>query len=268
MPDHAVPPRSHRVGDVAFTVMPLSRAIDLVMTASHSVGGGDLGHPGLSVHFCNAYNVALAHTDPAYARLLSEADVVFSDGVPITWVGRRAYPAAGAEWERVYGPDVMRGVLDRSAGEGPTHYLLGSTPETLATLRSRLAADHPHAVIAGAESPPFRAATPAELVERDERIRASGASIVWVGLGTPKQDTEVKRLASSLPVLAMAVGAAFDFLAGTKPQAPEWMQRSGLEWAFRLASEPGRLGKRYLWGNSVFALEAARTMRATRGERR
>ena len=66
----------------------------------------------------------------------------------------------------------------------------------------------------------------------------------------------------------MAVGAAFDFLAGTKPQAPEWMQRSGLEWAFRLASEPGRLGKRYVWGNSVFALEAARTMRATRGQRR
>ena len=268
MQDFTVPPRTDRIGSIAFTVMPLDRAIDLVIDASSAVPAGDAGHPGLAIHFCNAYNVALARKDAAYARLLAGADVVFSDGVPITWVGRRAYPAAGAEWERVYGPDVMRGVLDRSAGEGPTHYLLGSTPETLATLRSRLAADHPHAVIAGAESPPFRAATPAELVERDERIRASGASIVWVGLGTPKQDTEVQRLASSLPVLAMAVGAAFDFLAGTKPQAPEWMQRSGLEWAFRLASEPGRLGKRYVWGNSVFALEAARTMRATRGQRR
>ncbi len=268
MQDFTVPPRTDRIGSIAFTVMPLAGAIDLVIDASSAVPAGDAGHPGLAIHFCNAYNVALARKDAAYARLLAGADVVFSDGVPITWVGRRAYPAAGAEWERVYGPDVMRGVLDRSAGEGPTHYLLGSTPETLATLRSRLAADHPHAVIAGAESPPFRAATPAELVERDERIRASGASIVWVGLGTPKQDTEVQRLASSLPVLAMAVGAAFDFLAGTKPQAPEWMQRSGLEWAFRLASEPGRLGKRYVWGNSVFALEAARTMRATRGQRR
>lgn len=268
MDDGAVPARTHRVGSIAFTVVPLADAIELAIDASRTVPAGEAGHPGLSIHFCNAYNVALARKDPAYARLLAGADVVFSDGVPITWVGRRAYPSAGANWERVYGPDVMRGVLDRSTTDGPTHYLLGSTPETLETLRAQIAVDHPHAVIAGAESPPFRAATPAELAERDKRIRASGASIVWVGLGTPKQDTEVQRLAASLPVLAMAVGAAFDFLAGTKPQAPEWMQRSGLEWAFRLASEPGRLGKRYVWGNSVFALEAARTMRATRTQRR
>jgi N-acetylglucosaminyldiphosphoundecaprenol N-acetyl-beta-D-mannosaminyltransferase len=256
------------VGGVAFTVMPLSRAIDLVMGASGAVATGALGHPGLSVHFCNAYNVALAHKDPAYAQLLDAADIVYSDGVPITWVGRRAYPAAAPDWERVYGPDVMRGVLDRSTVSGPGHYLLGGSPETLDTLRRQITTDHPGAVIAGAESPPFRVATAAELTERDERIRASGATIVWVGLGTPKQDTEVQRLAASLPVVAMAVGAAFDFLAGTKPQAPAWMQRSGMEWAFRLASEPGRLGKRYVWGNSVFAAEAARTMRATRGERR
>lgn len=268
MQDSDVPSRDHRVGSIDFTVMPLSEAIALVLDASTTVPAGEAGHPGLAIHFCNAYNVALARTDAAYARLLAAADVVFSDGVPITWVGRRAYPSAAPAWERVYGPDVMRGVLGRSTADGPTHYLLGSTPETLDTLRAQLAVDHPHAVIAGAESPPFRPATPAELAERDERIRSSGASIVWVGLGTPKQDTEVQRLAASLPVLAMAVGAAFDFLAGTKPQAPEWMQRSGLEWAFRLASEPGRLGKRYVWGNSVFALEAARTMRATRGQRR
>lgn len=267
MQDFAVPPREHRVGSVAFTVMPLSEAVSLVVEASGTVAEGAAGHPGLSIHFCNAYNVALARKDLAYAGLLAAADVVFSDGVPITWVGRRAYPSAGTAWERVYGPDVMRGVLDRSTSDGPTHYLLGSTPETLETLRTQIAVDHPTAIIAGAESPPFRTATRAELADRDERIRASGASIVWVGLGTPKQDTEVQRLAGSLPVLAMAVGAAFDFLAGTKPQAPEWMQRSGLEWAFRLASEPGRLGKRYVWGNSVFALEAARTMRATRSQR-
>ena len=132
---------------------------------------------------------------PRYARLLAAADVVFSDGVPITWVGRRAYPAEGTAWERVYGPDVMRGVLDRSTADGPTHYLLGSTPETLDALRAQIAVDHPQAIVVGAESPPFRTATPDELAERDERIRDSGASIVWVGLGTPKQDTEVQRLA-------------------------------------------------------------------------
>ena len=230
---------------------------------------GDLGHPGLSVHFCNAYNVALAHKDPAYARLLRAADIVFSDGVPITWVGRRAYPVGGAgTGSGCTGPTSCAASSTDPTASGPRHYLLGGSPETLDTLRRQIATDHPGAVIAGAESPPFRVATAAELAERDERIRESGATIVWVGLGTPKQDTEVQRLAAALPVVAMAVGAAFDFLAGTKPQAPAWMQRSGMEWAFRLASEPGRLGKRYLWGNSVFALEAARTMRATRGERR
>jgi N-acetylglucosaminyldiphosphoundecaprenol N-acetyl-beta-D-mannosaminyltransferase len=103
--------------------------------------------------------------------------------------------------------------------------------------------------------------TVAELHERDERIRASGATIVWVGLGTPKQDYEAQRIATSLPVVAVAIGAAFDFLAGTKAQAPLWVQRSGLEWAFRLASEPRRLGRRYVWGNSVFVREALKTMR-------
>ena len=260
----AVPPRTHRIGRVRFTVLPLDAAIAWVATAAHTaIGEGD-GHPGVSVHFCNAYNVALARDDASYARLLEDADVVFSDGVPITWVGRRAYPEAAASWQRVYGPDVMRGVLDSTAEPAPRHYLLGGTPETLEALQSRIAGDHPGALVVGAESPPFRDATPQELAERDARIRRSGATHVWVGLGTPKQDVEVARLAASLPVVALAVGAAFDFLAGTKAQAPAWIQRAGLEWAFRLASEPTRLGRRYVWGNSVFALEAARTLRRRR----
>ena len=162
----------------------------------------------------------------------------------------------------------MRGVLDASAsGDGPRHYLLGGSPETLSALQQRIAAEHPRAQVVGAESPPFRAATPQELQERDQRITDSGATVVWVGLGTPKQDVEVARLAGSIPVTAMAVGAAFDFLAGTKAQAPAWMQRSGLEWAFRLASEPGRLGRRYVWGNTLFAMESARTLRSARRTR-
>ena len=109
-----------------------------------------------------------------------------------------------------------------------------------------------------AESPPFRPLTAAEVAAQDQRIRQSGAELVWVGLGTPKQDHEVARLAAELPVVALAVGAAFDFLAGTKPQAPLWMQRSGTEWAFRLASEPKRLTRRYLWGNPRFLQAALR----------
>lgn len=100
--------------------------------------------------------------------------------------------------------------------------------------------------------------TAAERRAQDRRIRASGAQIAWVGLGTPKQDWEVARLAEELPVVAMAVGAAFDFLAGTKPQAPVWMRRTGTEWFYRLASEPRRLTKRYLWGNPRFIRAAVR----------
>jgi N-acetylglucosaminyldiphosphoundecaprenol N-acetyl-beta-D-mannosaminyltransferase len=254
-----VPAERRRVGEIDFTVLSLSDAIDFVLAAASNPSA--VGHPGLAVHFCNAYNVALARSDRSYANLLANADVVFSDGVPITWVGRRAHPETAASWERVYGPDVMRGVFDASTTTGPLHYLLGGSPETLDALQQRIAVEYPHARVVGAESPPFRTASYDELHARDRRIAASGASIVWVGLGTPKQDAEVQRIASSLPVVAMAVGAAFDFLAGTKPQAPAWMQRSGTEWAFRLASEPRRLGRRYVWGNSVFAMEALRTLR-------
>lgn len=258
----SLPAVRRRIGEIDFSVLPLADAIGFVLDASSDVAS--VGHPGLAVHFCNAYNVALARSDRSYANRLANADVVLSDGVPITWVGRRAHADVAEDWERVYGPDVMRGVFARSTSDGPRHYLLGSDPATLATLELRLREQYPDALIVGTESPPFRPASYAELQERDARIAESGATIVWVGLGTPKQDAEVQRLAASLPVMAMAVGAAFDFLAGTKPQAPLWMQRSGTEWAFRLASEPRRLGRRYVWGNSLFLAEAARTMKKSR----
>lgn len=261
-PPPSFPPRRYMVGHIGFSVLPLHEAVDLVLGLGHAIASGSLGHPGVAVHFCNAYNVALASDDSAYAAVLDGGDLVFSDGVPITWVGRRAFPAQARVWERVYGPDVMQGVLRHSTANGPRHYLLGSTPATLAALKARIAIDYPQAQIVGAASPPFRTATAAELDERDAAIRDSAATHVWVGLGTPKQDVEVARLASSLPVTALAVGAAFDFLAGTKAQAPAWVQRSGLEWAFRLASEPTRLGRRYVWGNTVFVREAIRTLRA------
>jgi len=246
--------------------MPLAEAIDL-LEGLRAPGEEQGAPPGIAVHFANAYNVALARTDHPYARLLAHGDYVFSDGVPITWVGRRAYPDVADEWTRVYGPDVMQGVLGRSSSGGPRHYLLGGSQDTLTALAARIAVDYPDAEVVGAESPPFSPPTVPDLVARDHRISASGATHVWVGLGTPKQDVEVRRLADSLPVVALAVGAAFDFLAGTKPQAPEWMQRSGVEWAFRLASEPRRLGRRYVWGNTVFLEEAARTLASARQRR-
>ncbi len=239
------------VGPVPFSVAPFDECVS-------SVAQGRLGS-GVAVHFANAYTVALADSDAAYAELLADpGSVVFTDGVPVAWVGRRGYPEVAGEWVRVYGPDVMEAVLDRSGFDGPRHYLLGASPETLSALRAAIEGRWPSAVVVGSESPPFRALTDEERVEQDHRIADSGATHVWVGLGTPKQDWEVARLARQLPVVALAVGAAFDFLAGNKPQAPIWVQRSGLEWAFRLGSEPRRLARRYLWGNPRFLLAAHR----------
>lgn len=249
----------HRVGEVDFTVLPFTDAIDLLLQCSKQLP--TTGHPGIAVHFANAYNVALARKDRSYATMMREADYVFSDGVPITWVGKRAYPASAGSWDRVYGPDVMQAVFASHQDHPPRHYLLGSTPQVLDALQRNLERRFPSTEIVGSQSPPFHTPTPDELAERDTLIAESGATMVWVGLGTPKQDYEVARLAASLPVVALAVGAAFDFLAGTTSQAPVWMQRNGLEWAYRLASEPKRLGKRYVWGNSVFLLEASRTLR-------
>ena len=249
------------VGSIAFSVMPLHEAITVVLDEANHVSKTGNGQ-GVAVHFCNAYNVALARSDREYRELIDRGKYVFSDGVPITWVGKRAVPHKAHEWERVYGPDVMEGVFAQSTPARPRHYLLGSSPAVLAALQQRLLERFPDGQIVGIESPPFRPATEDELMERDQRIRDAGATIVWVGLGTPKQDVEVARLAASLPIVAIAIGAAFDFLAGTKPQAPIWMQKSGTEWLFRFASEPRRLAKRYIWGNSVFLAEAIRTLRS------
>ena len=242
------------VGPVPFRVATFPEAVKSVVASASAMADANRG---VAVHFANAYTIALADSDPEYGALLARrGSAAFTDGVPVAWVGRRAYPEFAETWDRVYGPDVMEAVLDASTVEGPRHFLLGGSPETLDELQSVIASRWVDALIVGAESPPFRELTAEEFVAQDARIRDSGATIVWVGLGTPKQDWEVARLAGSLPVVAMAVGAAFDFLAGVKPQAPLWMQRSGTEWAFRLATEPKRLARRYLWGNPRFLMAA------------
>jgi len=165
------------------------------------------------------------------------------DGVPLVWILR----ARGHRHvERVYGPDLMGAMFVRSAPRGYGHYFYGGTQDVLEALQASLRSQYPELKIAGAFAPPFRALTPDEDAEVCERIRQAGADIVWVGLGSPKQERwmaeHVGRVGA--PVL-IGVGAAFDFLSGRKRQAPRWMQRSGLEWLFRLMQEPRRLWPRY-----------------------
>ena len=234
-----------RVGPLNYSALSLKQAIQTVLDWSAQP-------TGRAIHFANAYTVALASKDYDYATAINSGDLVCCDGTPVVWAGKWLANQQLAEWERVYGPDVMVGVLHASTSR-QKHYLLGGTKETLTLLEQRITARFPQAIIVGIESPPFRSATESELIERDQRIRDSGANIVWVGLGTPKQDFEVHRIKQSLTVTALAVGAAFDFLAGTVSQAPRWMQRSGTEWIYRWSKEPKRLTRRYLWGNPTFA---------------
>jgi len=242
------------VGGVRFTIAPSRQLVEAIVDSAREVSEGQ----GIAVHFANAFTVALADSDPEYAALLSSPrSICLSDGFPVAWFGRRFNPDLAEQWQRVSGPETMAGVLS-SAPSRSRHYLLGGSPETLALLVANISAQWPEAIIAGSESPPFRALTADELAAQDERVRASGATLVWVGLGTPKQDWEVERIAASLPVVALAVGAAFDFIAGTKSHAPQWMRSTGLEWIYRWGSEPRRLTKRYLWGNPRFVRAALR----------
>ncbi|MBW3575162.1 MAG: WecB/TagA/CpsF family glycosyltransferase [Actinobacteria bacterium] len=209
-----------------------------------------------AVHLCNAYNLSLAETDPTFLQVLNRGDLNLPDGMPLVWVGRRL----GFErmQGRVYGPDLMRLVIDRGRATGLGHYLYGSTPVVVERLGAALQASLPGVEIVAAESPPFRPLLPEEADVLAARVRESGAGVVWVGLGTPKQDHFVDELAPRLGTTLVAVGAAFDFLAGTQPQAPRVLREHGLEWAYRLVKEPRRLWRRYLVGNLVFLAGVAR----------
>lgn len=213
---------------------------------------------GVDVHLCNAYTLALADKDEQFRTMLIRAGLNFPDGKAVVWANQLRHRDLALPANRVYGPDLFLDVFEQGQVLGLRHYLLGSTPDVLSALVDNLRARFPAAQIVGSESPPFRPLTDAEEAEQRARLIESQAQVVWVGLGTPKQDEEVARLASELPLVFVAVGAAFDFVAGTKQQAPKWMQDRGLEWVFRLASEPGRLWKRYLFGNVRFVIAAAR----------
>ncbi|MFF5013632.1 WecB/TagA/CpsF family glycosyltransferase [Streptomyces sp. NPDC001165] len=207
---------------------------------------------GSDVHLSNAYTLALADQDAELESLLRSASLNLPDGQSVVWASRLLHRGTTLPSTRVYGPDLLLDVFEQSQNTDVRHYLLGSTPQVLDALHGELRRRFPRAQIVGTCSPPFRTLTVEELLRQAEDIRTAEADIVWVGLGTPKQDHWAADLCGQLPVVAVAVGAAFDFIAGTKPQAPPWMRRNGLEWAFRLGCEPRRLWRRYLFGNARF----------------
>jgi len=201
--------------------------------------------------------VMSAHEDPQTRAAVLGATLAVPDGQPLVWALR----ALGHRHAtRVYGPDLMARYCERAAHTGTPIYLYGGrTPEALALLQARLRERFPGLNIAGGYSPPFRELTAAEEDGVIDAIDSSGAAVVWVGTGQPKQERWMARMRPRLSApLLVGVGAAFDFHAGLVPQAPAWMQRSGLEWVYRLSREPRRLWPRYARYNPRFIAGFAR----------
>lgn len=201
------------------------------------------------VCICNVHSVITTQQDPAFATVVREADLATPDGAPVAWMLRRL----GHEGQqRINGPDLMARYCAEAGRRGESIYLYGGTEETLAILQNVLLARFPGLRIAGAYSPPFRALTIDEDAAVVEAINASGAGTVWVSLGCPKQEKWMAAHRGRIRGVMVGVGAAFDYIAGTIPRAPLWMQHAGLEWLHRLVSEPRRLWRRYLVTNSLF----------------
>jgi N-acetylglucosaminyldiphosphoundecaprenol N-acetyl-beta-D-mannosaminyltransferase len=189
------------------------------------------------------HGVIECQSDPQLRRIHNQAGLVTPDGMPLVWVSRLKNHR---HVDRVYGPDLMSDVCTASAAKGYRHFLYGGAPGLPERLADQLRKNYPGILIVGTYSPPFRPLTPEEDEAIVERINDSEADIVWVGLSTPKQEYWMAAHLGRLEAPVMVgVGAAFDFLAGLKTQAPRWIQRSGLEWLYRLATEPGRLWRRY-----------------------
>jgi len=201
-----------------------------------------------------AHGLIECQRDQRLRTIHNEAGMVTPDGMPLVWCARLL---GMSRTRRVYGPDLMRAVTERSERRGYRQFYYGSTEPVIEALRQALLQRHPNLLIAGTLCPPFRALTPEEDRTFTQQINQARPDIVWVGLSTPKQEMWMAshREHIDAPVM-IGVGAAFDFLAGTKRQAPLWIQRNGLEWAFRLCSEPGRLWRRYAYIVPMFSILA------------
>jgi N-acetylglucosaminyldiphosphoundecaprenol N-acetyl-beta-D-mannosaminyltransferase len=241
------------VGDVPFTATTFDGAVAAFV---QEAAAGRLG--AFPVRLANAWCVALAAQDSGYRDLLNGPGTNLPDGTPVAWVMRAKGRAEGITADRVRGPSFFEEALDAGRVVGLRHFLLGGTPESLDVLRERIEARFPGIEIVGGWAPPFAPLSEAFHEEAARRVAMTDAQVVWVGLGTPKQDYAAAELARRLSIPAVGVGAAFDFLAGTAVEAPRFVQRSGLEWLFRLATEPRRLWRRYLIGNAQFAAAVLR----------
>jgi N-acetylglucosaminyldiphosphoundecaprenol N-acetyl-beta-D-mannosaminyltransferase len=239
---------SSRVLDIDCFVGDLDSAVDAVVRRALSGDGG--------VACCaNAHVLVTSQRNEELKTALQSSWAVFPDGSPVAWLQRRSGFRSA---QRIAGPDLMPAVLDRGRQGGLRHFLFGSTRPVVDAVEERVLALFPGVEIVGTAAP---STGDEHLAKVLDQIRASEPHLVWIALGAPKQEVWAQRHCTHFgSSLLLPVGAAFDFVAGAKPRAPEWMQRHGLEWLYRFGTEPRRLGWRYLSTNSVFLLRALREL--------
>lgn len=237
-----------RTGD--FAGIPVSRTT-LPQAADEVIARARARSQPTAYRLVNSYTFALADQMRPYHHLLRNHGVNLPDGRPLVQALNSLVPGA-ADFKQVRGPALFAECLDRGRRSNVRHFFLGGTEELLAALVREANLLFPGIIICGTYSPPFHELTDDEVADQDRIIAVADPDVVWVGLGTPKQDFEAQRLCDELGVTTAGVGAAFDFLAGTKREAPRWVRRLSMEWCFRLATEPRRLWRRYLFGNTRF----------------
>lgn len=240
--------------DTAVDVQTYHGAAELITSPAYLTGSR-------RVHAANVHMIMEGHDDPAFQQVIDTADLVVPDGVPLVWA-LKMQGQAGAS--RVYGPTLTLHVCAAAEKKGLSIGLYGGTPESLDAFQAFLHQRFPALEIACAISPPFRALSPEEDLAYTRQIKSSGAKILFVGIGCPKQEWWMYRHRDQLPLVMLGVGAAFDFHSGKVKQAPPFLQRLGLEWLFRLAMEPRRLWKRYAKHNPRFAYLLVRQLLRTR----
>lgn len=229
---------------VRVDVLTLEEAVCRIIALAKVAG------PASSVHLCNAYTLSLAVRSYVFRDLINSSTLNLPDGMPLVWLARSK--GFSKLYDRVYGPDLMTATMQAGRDRGLRHFLYGSTPSVIGDLTSELKRMIPGVSIVGHMSPPFGVTSQKDYEEFESAFARLQPDVTWVGLGTPKQDEFVEAARRHSHGTLVAVGAAFDFHAGHKRSAPVWMKRRGLEWLFRLVTEPRRLWKRYLIGNCVF----------------
>jgi N-acetylglucosaminyldiphosphoundecaprenol N-acetyl-beta-D-mannosaminyltransferase len=236
-------PTKHNVIGVGVSATTYQEATELIITAAKQGIAAKVNH--LPVH-----GLVLCSEDSKHNAVMSDFELVVPDGQPVRWALNAIHKTKLPT--NIRGSELMWRLCERAAKDGVGVYCYGSTPEVIEALEKNLKHSFPGIIIAGCESPPFRPLTDEEDKEMCNRLNSSGAGLVFIGLGCPRQEFFVHEHKDSINAVQLCVGAAFDFHAGMKNMAPVWMQKCGLEWVFRLMDEPGRLWKRYAVTNTVF----------------